>query len=315
MIEVEHLTKLYGQHPAVNDVTFRVEKGSILGFLGPNGAGKSTTMRMLTCYLPVTSGTIRVAGFDVFTNSMEVRRNIGYLPENVPLYIEMRTRKYLDFVAQAKGIPSGKRRAAVSDVIERCGLNNIADRIIRNVSRGYRQRIGLAQALLSDPKVLIFDEPTIGLDPQQIIDIRKLIKSLGGDHTVILSTHILPEVLAVCDRVAIINEGRLVANDTLENLTTKMADVPQIEVEVEGPVQRVLEAINTVQGVTGVTVRDRRDDGTSVMLVESRKGVDPRKDVARVVHDNGWGLLQLKSLGLSLEDIFVRIVSGNSSAK
>jgi len=315
MIEVEHLTKLYGQHPAVNDVTFRVEKGSILGFLGPNGAGKSTTMRMLTCYLPVTSGTIRVAGFDVFTNSMEVRRNIGYLPENVPLYIEMRTRKYLDFVAQAKGIPSGKRRAAVSDVIERCGLNNIADRIIRNVSRGYRQRIGLAQALLSDPKVLIFDEPTIGLDPQQIIDIRKLIKSLGGDHTVILSTHILPEVLAVCDRVAIINEGRLVANDTLENLTTKMADVPQIEVEVEGPVQRVLEAINTVQGVTGVTVRDRRDDGTSVMLVESRTGVDPRKDVARVVHDNGWGLLQLKSLGLSLEDIFVRIVSGNSSAK
>lgn len=310
MIEVEHLTKRYGQHAAVNDVTFRVDEGSILGFLGPNGAGKSTTMRILTCYLPATSGSARVAGHDVFKDSIELRRNIGYLPENVPLYPEMRTCKYLGFVAQAKGIPANDRKNAIDDVIDRCGLSSIANRVIRNVSRGYKQRIGLAQALLGDPKVLILDEPTIGLDPQQIIDIRQLIKSLGGDHTIILSTHILPEVLAVCDRVAIINEGNLVADDTLENLTTKMEGSARIEVEVEGPCDSVQQAIGTVRGVARVAVKERRNGDAAVLTVETDSEFDPRKDVARLVHDNGWGLLELRSTGMSLEDIFVRIVSG-----
>ncbi len=310
MIEVKHLTKLYGQHAAVDDVTFTVEKGSILGFLGPNGAGKTTTMRVLTCYIPATSGSASVAGFDVFTQSVDVRRHVGYLPENVPLYLEMRTRKYLEFVAEAKGIGRHERRSAVGEIIERCGLDDIADRVVRNVSRGYKQRIGLAQALLGDPSVLVFDEPTIGLDPKQIIEIRKLIKDLGGDHTVILSTHILPEVMAVCDRVAIINEGRLVADDTLDNLTSRMERTAEIEVEVEGPVDRVQEALNVLSGVQKVKVKERRDCGATVFAVESDLHTDPRKDVARVIHDNGWGLLQLRSVGMSLEDIFVRIVSG-----
>jgi len=315
VIEVEHLTKLYGQHSAVDDVTFTVDKGSILGFLGPNGAGKTTTMRMLTCYIPATSGSARVAGFDVFTDSVEVRRHIGYLPENVPLYLEMRTRKYLEFAAEAKGLHRAERGSAVGEVIERCDLANVADRVIRNVSRGYRQRIGLAQALLGDPEVLVFDEPTIGLDPRQIIEIRRVIKALGGDHTVILSTHILPEVLAVCDRVAIINEGRLVANDTIENLTTTMERSAQVEVEVEGPADRVREALNVLSGVKRVTVKERRDGGSTLFLIESRRDSDPRKDVARLVHDNGWGLMGLRAVGMSLEEIFVRIVSGESNVQ
>jgi ABC-2 type transport system ATP-binding protein len=315
MIEVKNLTKLYGQQAAVDDVTFKVDEGSILGFLGPNGAGKSTTMRILTCYLPATSGSAKVAGYDVFTDSIELRRNIGYLPENVPLYLEMRTRKYLEFVAQAKGMPRSHRRTAVEDVIDRCGLDIVADRVIRNVSRGYKQRIGLAQALLGDPKVLILDEPTIGLDPKQIIEVRQIIKGLGGSHTVILSTHILPEVLAVCDRVAIINDGRLVADDTLENLTTTMSRSAQIEVEVEGPPDRVQQALGTVRGVTKVSIRERLDGGVSMMLVESDAEADTRKEIARVVHDNGWGLLQLRPIGVSLEDIFVRIVSGDTDVQ
>jgi len=314
MIHVEHLTKLYGQYAAVNDVTFTVEKGSILGFLGPNGAGKSTTMRVLTCYIPATSGSASVAGFDVFSQSVDVRRHIGYLPENVPLYLEMRTRKYLEFAAEAKGLHRRDRLTAVGEVIELCGLTEVADRVIRNVSRGYKQRIGLAQALLGDPDVLVLDEPTIGLDPKQIIEIRQLIKRLGGEHTVILSTHILPEVIAVCDRVAIINEGRLVADDTLENLTTKMEQSAAIEVEVEGPAERVLEALNVLSGVRNVSVKERHD-GVTVFSVESDPKTDPRKDVARLVHDNGWGLLQLRPVGMSLEDIFVRIVSGESGAQ
>ena len=312
MVEVKHLTKLYGQHAAVNDVTFTVEKGSILGFLGPNGAGKTTTMRVLTCYIPATSGSASVAGFDVFSQSIDVRRQVGYLPENVPLYLEMRTRKYLEFVAEAKGIGRHERRSAVGDIIERCGLDDVADRVIRNVSRGYKQRIGLAQALLGDPPVLVLDEPTIGLDPKQIIEIRQLIRDLGGDHTVILSTHILPEVMAVCDRVAIINEGRLVADDTLDNLTSKMEQTSGIEVEVEGPADRVREALNVLSGVQTVKIKERRDGGATVFAVESDLNSDPRKNVARVIHDNGWGLLQLRSVGMSLEDIFVRIVSGEN---
>jgi len=315
MIEVKHLTKLYGNHTAVDDVTFTVEKRSILGFLEPNGAGKTTTMRVLTCSIPATSGSASVAGFDVFAQSIDVRRHVGYLPENIPLYIEMRTRQYLEFVAEAKGLGRHDRRTAVGEVIERCGLDGVAGRVIRNVSRGYKQRIGLAQALLGDPSVLVFDEPTIGLDPKQIIEIRQLIKDLGGDHTVILSTHILPEVMAVCDRVAIINEGRLVANDRLDNLTSRMQRTAEIEVEVEGPVDRVREALNVLSGVQKVKVKERRDGGTTVFAVESDLHSDPRKDVARVVHDNGWGLLQLRTVGMSLEDIFVRIVSGEADAQ
>jgi len=219
MIEVQNLTKHYGPLTAIRDVSFTVAPGDIVGFLGPNGAGKSTTMRILSCFLPASSGSAKVAGYDVFRESMEVRKRIGYMPESVPLYADMRVGAYLDFVAEVKGLGRSARRSRVADIMERCLITDMQDRLIRNLSKGYRQRVGLAQALVSDPAVLILDEPTIGLDPRQIIEIRSLIKTLGGKRTVVLSTHILPEVSQVCDKVVIINDGRIVVEDQLANLT------------------------------------------------------------------------------------------------
>ena len=250
MIQVDRLTKSYGPVTAVHDVSFNVDKGQIVGFLGPNGAGKSTTMKILACFMAASGGTAKVAGFDVFTESLEVRRRIGYLPENSPLYADLPVAAYLDFVAEAKGVPRGVRRSKVADVMDRCFVTEMQHRLIGKLSKGYRQRVGLAQALLGDPEVLILDEPTIGLDPRQIAEIRALIKSLGGQHTVILSTHILPEVSMVCDSIIIINRGRVVAKGTQAELVEQVFPAARVEVEVAGPAEAVVASLRSLPGVT-----------------------------------------------------------------
>src|ERR1044071_1366038 len=235
MIQVDHLTKRYGPVTAIHDVSFSVEKGRIVGFLGPNGAGKSTTMRILSCFMPASGGTARVAGYDVFSQSMDVRRRIGYLPESVPLYTDMRVAPYLDFVAEIKGVPRGVRKGRVAEVMEKCLISDVQHRLIGRLSKGYRQRVGLAQAIINDPHVLILDEPTIGLDPQQITEIRALIKSLAGAHTVILSTHIVPDVSMVCEGVVIISRGSIVAQGPIDRLVEEFFPTARVHVQLAGP--------------------------------------------------------------------------------
>ncbi|MFH1008711.1 MAG: ATP-binding cassette domain-containing protein [Candidatus Latescibacterota bacterium] len=308
MIEVDHLTKHYGQTPAVEDVSFRVEKGEILGFLGPNGAGKTTTMRMITCYLPPTSGTARVAGYDVFSDSMEVRRRIGYLPEHPPLYTDMTVASYLDFVSKIKGVESKQRKSAVDRTVERCGLSDKRDTIIAKLSKGYRQRVGIAQALVHDPEVLVLDEPTIGLDPRQIIEVRELIKSLAGDHTVILSTHILSEASMTCQRMVIINKGRIVAMDTPENLKARLMGADRIYVQVKGPSEAVSAKLREVPNVAGV-VAEPGGNGTCGFFVDSREKTDIRAELAASIVGSGFGLLEMKPVGMSLEEIFLQLTA------
>jgi ABC-2 type transport system ATP-binding protein len=309
MIEVEQLSKAYGPIKAIEDVSFVVEKGEILGFLGPNGAGKTTTMRILTCFMPPTSGTARVAGYDIFKDSLQVRRRLGYVPENAPLYTDMPVVSFLKFAAEVKGLSRRERLRQVGQVMDDCGIKDVQHRYIGKLSKGYRQRVALAQALLGNPAVLILDEPTIGLDPRQIIDIRQLIKGLAGQKTVILSTHILPEVGMTCQRVIIINRGRLVAVDTPENLTTKLQTSSRLLVRVEGPATDVVRALGAVSGVQTV-----KEDGSSsakvvTCVVESKKDRDVRKDVAAAVVRQNWGLLELRPVDLTLEDVFVRLVT------
>jgi ABC-2 type transport system ATP-binding protein len=303
MIEVSNLTKYYGQMPAINDVSFSVERGEILGFLGPNGAGKTTTMRILTCFIPATSGSARVAGYDVFTQSLEVRRRIGYLPERVPLYRDMTVDYYLDFVARLKGVPAGDRKAKIEQVKESCGISEVSDRLIGKLSRGFTQRVGIAQALLNDPEVLILDEPTVGLDPKQIIEIRNLIKSLAGKRTIILSTHILPEVSMICDSVAIINEGRIVTKDSLARLET--GEQMKLTVTARGPADQVQSALSGIEGVERVRQALRTDD-TATFEIEYGRESDPRTRVAALLVERGWGLLELRAERTSLEEIFIK---------
>ncbi len=309
MIEVENLTKEYGDFRAIDGITFSVEKGEILGFLGPNGAGKTTTMRILTCFFPPTSGTAKVAGFDCFTESLEVRKRIGYLPESVPLYLEMKVKDYLEFAAGLKGVDPREVDKKVTKVMGDCGIEQMAGRLIKELSKGYRQRVGLAQALVNDPEVLILDEPTIGLDPRQIIEIRKLIKELAGRRTVILSTHILPEVSMICKRVIIINRGRLVAVDTPDNLTARVQGARRVALGVRGPVEVVKERLEAIKGVKTVVIDGKREDGSMGLTVEFEKGVDPRADIPRVMVNNGWDLVEMKTQELSLEDIFIRLIT------
>jgi ABC-2 type transport system ATP-binding protein len=308
MIQVEKLTKSYGSYQALREVTFSVEKGEILGFLGPNGAGKTTTMRILTCFFPPTSGKATVAGFDVFEEPHEVRKRIGYLPESVPLYRDMAVTDYLSFVAGIKGVAARDVRKRVEVVMDECGLTHMSHKMINELSKGYRQRVGLAQALVNEPEVLILDEPTAGLDPKQIIEIRRLIKDLAGRRTIILSTHILPEVSMTCQRVVIINEGRVIAVDTPRNLTSKIQGGGRIVVKVDGPWQEVSKGI---QGISGIRRIDRKDGGSGVseFTIDTAKGLDLRKDIASVVVKNGWGLLELRPMEMSLEDIFVKLVT------
>ena len=310
MIQVEHHTKLFGKVPAVADVSFQVPEGRILGFLGPNGAGKSTTMRILTGYLPATSGTARCAGFDVFTQSLEVRRRLGYLPERVPLYREMRVREYLQFVAAVKGLGRRARAAQVDEVMRLTAIADIPGRIIGNLSRGYHQRVGLAQALLGDPPILILDEPTVGLDPAQIVEIRELIRSFKGQRTVILSTHILPEVSAVCDDVAIIHEGRIVIQDSLEHLEATQRGLGHVRVQVAGPADDVEGALRQVGGVESVARSPAADGDPPAWDVHLRGDTDARPAIAQAVVRGGWDLLQLHSVQRSLEDIFLETVTG-----
>ena len=305
MIEVENLTKFYGSVVALRQVNFTVEQGEIVGFLGPNGAGKTTALRIVTCFMPPTSGTARVAGLDCQQNSLEVRAKIGYLPENVPLYQDMTTRRFLAFAAGAKGVSRSRKPQELDRVMEVCAITSVAERIIGNLSKGYRQRIGIAQALLNDPPILILDEPTIGLDPTQIVEIRSLIKELGAERTIILSSHILPEVSQICQRILIINNGQIIATDTPANLTAQLQRNLQVYLEVEGPEAEVMMKIDSMAGVLNVTPAN----GPGGYLIETSRGQDLRPDLARTVVEHGWHLRELKLQDLSLEDIFMQLVT------
>ena len=308
MIEVQHLTKRYGPTTAVDDVSFRVERGEVLGFLGPNGAGKTTTMRVLTGYMPPSEGKAIVAGYDVFTQPIEAKRRTGYLPETPPLYPEMTVRDYLTFVARIKGVPRADRKARVNTVMERTRVADMANRHCSKLSKGYRQRVGLAQALMHNPEVLILDEPTAGLDPKQIIETRQLIKDLGGDHTVILSTHILPEVSQTCHRIVIINKGRVVAVDTPENLTARLRGSETMFVQVDAGGADIKTTLEAVPGVTQVALADTRGAIAS-LEVNSESGRDVRRELAAAIVGQGWGLLELRPLRMSLEEIFLHLTT------
>jgi ABC-2 type transport system ATP-binding protein len=311
MITVKGLTKRYARTLAVDHISFEVQKGQIVGFLGPNGAGKTTTMRILTCFLPPTDGTATVAGFDVIEHPMEVKRRIGYLPETPPLYPEMEVREYLSFVGKLKGMSGANLANRVAEVSERCAVADVSAKLLGKLSKGYRQRVGLAQAIIHNPDVLILDEPTAGLDPKQINHTRELIRSLAGDHTIILSTHILPEVEQTCEQVIIINKGKLVATDSVHNLQNRARGVEAILVEVEGRdgalesgiVQHRLES---VPGVSRVVLKDHRNN-QSIFEVESLKDRIIRGDLARAIVDSGWNLNELRPTAMSLEEIFLQL--------
>jgi len=313
MIDVQNLIKHYGPVTAIRDVSFSVAPGEIVGFLGPNGAGKSTTMRILSCFMPASSGRATVAGFDVFRESMAVRQRIGYVPENVPLYSEMRVATYLDFVAEVKGVGRWQRKARVAETMERCLISDVQHRVIGTLSKGYRQRVGLAQAIVSDPAVLILDEPTIGLDPKQIIEIRALIKALAGDHTVILSTHILPEVSMVCDSVIIINRGSIVAQGPIDRLVEDFFPTARVHVQIAGPPPSVRDGLARIPGVVAVH-EDASADGLAGYVVESPRGRDVRGEIFQLAAQQRWELRELRRAGMTLEEVFIRIVAGEETA-
>jgi ABC-2 type transport system ATP-binding protein len=303
MIEVQELTKKYGELVAVRDLTFKVEPGRIWGLLGPNAAGKTTTMRILTGYLPATSGRATVAGFDVFNEPDAVKRSTGYLPEVVPLYQDMTVSGFLGFVAEIKQVPKAKRKAAIAGAVESAGLKDVARRLIKNISRGFKQRVGIAQALIHDPKVLVLDEPTIGLDPAQIREIREVIKSLRGEHTILLSTHILPEVTQVCDGVVIINEGRLMASGSLEDLAASFERKDGVLLKLRRGGADEAALLSGIPGVDKVTVEGNE------LRVEWGRGRDLRDDIARLALDKGLGLREMRSVA-GIEDLYMKIVSG-----
>jgi len=317
VISVRELTKAYGNVLAVDRVSFEVPKGQIVGFLGPNGAGKSTTLRMLTCYMPPTSGGATVNGFDIFYQSEQVRHHLGYLPENVPLYQEMKVEEYLDFRGRLRKMDRALRRQRIDYVVERCWLGNVRHRIIGHLSKGYRQRVGLADALLHNPAVLILDEPTVGLDPSQIRETRKLIKDLGGDHTVMLSTHILPEVEAVCDRAIVIAAGRIVAQGSPDELRTSRRMTARVLVECKGPAQEVQSVLSRVSGVGKVDiVGDGQTNGKYVTAaIRPKESYDVREEVARTVIQHGWPLREIRLEHATLEEFFVQVTASQAMGK
>ncbi|MCC6419004.1 MAG: ATP-binding cassette domain-containing protein [Gemmataceae bacterium] len=314
MIDVQSLTKDYGTRRAISDISFKVERGEVLGFLGPNGAGKTTTMRIITGYMPPTSGTVTIAGYDIFKQSLEARKRVGYLPESVPLYTDMSVGGYLDFMAKIKGIPRGQRRGQVEKVMEQTHIVDRRRQLIGKLSKGYRQRVGLSQALLGEPDVLILDEPTVGLDPRQITDVRELIKGFGKDHAVILSTHILPEVSMVCSRVLIVDDGKEVAEDTPENLMKQLRGSEALHVAVRGPRDEVVSCLRGVPKVLTVAATGEQSDGVGVYEVASDPSADVREELARAVVNGGFGLLQLQQAGVSLEDVFLRLTTVEDEA-
>jgi ABC-2 type transport system ATP-binding protein len=309
MIEVEGLTKRYGRTTAVDGISFRVQKGEILGFLGPNGAGKTTTMRILSGYLPPTEGRAKVAGYDVFEAPLEVKRRLGYLPETPPLYPDMDVEAFLDFVAKLKGVAAKARKARLGEAIEKTRLVDVRSKLIGRLSKGYRQRVGLALAILTSPDVLILDEPTAGLDPKQIIETRELIKGLGGDHTIILSTHILPEVAMTCGRVVIINKGKVVAEDSPENLTHRLKGAGTLRLEVRGEATAVENLLRAVPGVVNVQAKSGAGGASHGFDVEAQAGQDVRAELSRAVVQKGFDLLALSQVGMSLEEIFLHLTT------
>ena len=314
MITVENLTKRYAVKTAIEGMSFQVQKGEILGFLGPYGSGKTTTMRIITGFMPATDGTVRVDGFDVFDNPIDVRRRIGYLPESPPLYLEMNVAGYLRFVSKIKGVPKDRIDGEVARVMERVSITDVKERIIAKLSKGYKQRVGLAQSLLNDPPVLILDEPTIGLDPKQIHEVRQLIKDLAGSHTVVLSTHILPEVEQTCHRVIIIDRGKIVAVDTPQNLRFQLQGVERVFVEVQGPESEIVAKLRGMPGVTEVRKLEQ-NDGRHRFQIEGELRKDIRSDLARTIVQNGWGLYELQSATMSLEDIFLKLTTAEEEGK
>ena len=308
LIEVNGITKRFGRTTAVDDVSFQVRKGEILGILGPNGAGKTTTMRIITCFIPATEGSASVAGFDCFKEPMDVKKRVGYLPETPPLYPEMTVVDYLDFVARIKGVDANRRRERVESAIAKCAIADVRDQQNGRLSKGYRQRVGLAQALVHDPEVLVLDEPTAGLDPRQIIETRELIKGLSGEHTIILSTHILPEVSMTCERVVIINRGRVVAEDTPDGLTARMQGAEILSLTVDGPEDEVRHTVSSLSGVVHVQAT-AASNGVHTFEVETTSGQDIRRELAQSIVQGGFGLLELKQMGMSLENVYLQLTT------
>ncbi|MDO8686956.1 MAG: ATP-binding cassette domain-containing protein [Dehalococcoidales bacterium] len=309
MIKVENLTKYYGKRLAVDNISFNIEKGEIVGFLGPNAAGKTTTMRILTGFLAPTSGDAWVAGYNILSQSLEARRHIGYLPEAVPLYSDMTVRSYLNFLARLRGLESPKIKTRIADVVAICHLEEYADVLIGKLSKGFRQRVGVAQAIIHEPEVLILDEPTVGIDPIQVAMTRELIKELGREHTILLSTHILPEVSVICERVIIIHQGKIVASDSIANLSAIISGVKRLRLEVSDPSEAVAERLRQIEGVRQVSRQD------SHYIVECSGSEDPRAKIMAAIIQGGWTLLSLESVEMSLEDIFLKLTTKEETAQ
>lgn len=315
MIEISHLVKKYGGHTAVDDLSLTVEPGRIYGFLGPNGAGKSTTMSIMTGYLGATSGTVKINGYDIFTQPEEAKKCIGYLPELPPLYMDMTVREYLNFVAELKKLDKKERKQLIDEAMETTKISELQTRLIRNLSKGYRQRVGFAQAILGYPEIIILDEPTVGLDPKQIIEIRELIRELGKKHTVILSSHILTEVSAVCDYIFILSKGKLVASDTTENLLNEMSGAQEIGLLVEGERERAMSAIGEIADVEKIKAVETTEEAAVQLAVLAKKGCDIRKELFHACVDNGLCILEMSQMTRSLEDIFLELTESTKSGQ
>ncbi len=311
MIEINNLVKNYGSKFALDDISFKVAKGEIVGFLGPNGAGKSTTMNILTGYLSSTSGEAKVGGIDILENPNEAKKLIGFLPEQPPLYIDMTVEEYLNFVYDIKACKL-KRDAHIEEIMKVTKIDDVRHRLIKNLSKGYRQRVGIAQALIGNPPVIIFDEPTVGLDPKQIIEIRNLIRNLGKTHTVILSTHILSEVQSVCDRIIIINEGKIIADEKTESITQAVEDNRRYSVKVCGPVREVQNVLSHLPGVISAEQTGERELDSYTYVIESEKGVDIRKPLFYAMSEHNWPVIGLEAIGMNLEEVFIKIMEKNS---
>ena len=314
MIKIEHLTKNYGSNCAVDDISFEVEKGETVGFLGPNGAGKSTTMNILTGYLSASAGKVAIAGIDILEDPIGAKKLIGYLPEQPPVYLDMTVDEYLNFNFDLKGC-TFEREPHLAEICEVVKISDVRKRVIRNLSKGYRQRVGVAQALIGNPPVIIFDEPTVGLDPKQIIEIRSLIRTLGKDHTVMLSTHILQEVQAVCDRIIIINKGKIVADEKTENITRVVENNRRFNVKICGPQREVLDALKNMPGISYAEALAQKDGDANTYMIESEFGVDVRKKLFFTLAERGWAMVGLEALGMSLEDIFITVVDKTEEDK
>lgn len=310
MIELKNITKYYGDFPAVTDISFKIEKGEIVGLLGPNGAGKSTTMKMITGFMPPTSGELTVDGNDIVSQSIEARRKIGYLPETVPLYTDMTVYSYIEYMGMLRGLSKKNIKSKVDNVIEICKLEDYRNSLISKLSKGFRQRVGISQAIIHEPEVLVLDEPTIGIDPNQVVETRQLIKNLSGEHTLILSSHILPEVSSICERVLIIHEGEIAASDTIENLSSLMSGKNKIEADIIGSPQSIVTELEKINDVKSVQFSINKSSSEfSTFSIESEINSDIRSEIAKIIINNDWGLIRLQSMGMSLEDIFLQITT------